>query len=164
MFAVNVSIASWAARMPVLLDVAIQAARATGARLIFPATSRSTDRVARAAHRRSSTGHAVLRTRRRFARGSRPASRPPAFTTRSFVSGVLRPNVVNALIGAPFRAAATVRPVLWLGELDVTVEYVFIREARSGGARHRGRCGLRSGVIQTSKGLAGSPPASSGPR
>ena len=39
------------------------------------------------------------------------------------------PNVTNALVGGPFHAAARSRPMLWLGELDVTVEYVFIRDA-----------------------------------
>jgi nucleoside-diphosphate-sugar epimerase len=129
-FAVNVSIASWATQMPVLLDIAIQAARTTGARLIFPGNvwiygpGRPGQRIDEARPATPSSERGALRARLE-------ASIAAADIHYSIVRlpEFYGPNVVNALIGAPFRAAARSRPVFWLGELDVSVEYVFIRDA-----------------------------------
>jgi nucleoside-diphosphate-sugar epimerase len=129
-FAVNVPIASWMTQMPVLLDIAIQAARATGARLIFPGNvwiygpGQPGQRIDEARPATPCSERGALRAKLE-------ASLAAADIHYSIVRlpEFYGPNVVNALVGAPFRAAARSRPVLWLGELDVTVEYVFIRDA-----------------------------------
>jgi nucleoside-diphosphate-sugar epimerase len=130
MFCVNVPITSWVERMPKLLASALEACRQTGARLVFPGnvwiygpgpkdalideqrpsspTSRKGQlRVQLEAQLRSYARHAIVRL--------------PEF---------FGPNVANALMGRPFiDALRGARPVWLGGQLDVTVEYVFIRDA-----------------------------------
>jgi nucleoside-diphosphate-sugar epimerase len=129
-FCVNVPITTWAERMPRLLASAIAACEQTGARLIFPgnvwiygpgpkgvlideqrpATPTSLKgrlRVQLESQLRGYARHAIVRL--------------PEF---------FGPNVANALMGTPFSTVLKGESPRWLGgNLDVVVEYVFIRDA-----------------------------------
>jgi nucleoside-diphosphate-sugar epimerase len=133
LFCVNVPITTWTETMPRLLDVAIEACRSTGARLVFPGNvwiygpgSRGTlvDET-RPASPTSEKGRlrAGLESRLRASGVRYAIVRLPEF---------YGPNVANRLMGRPFLDAIAGRSLTWAGgRLDVEVEYVFMPDGAS---------------------------------
>lgn len=130
LFCVNVPIATWAERMPGLLESALAACAERGVRLVFPGNVWIYGPGPRGAlvdeHRPPTPTSRKGRLRAALEARVRSYARHVIVRLPEFYG----PNVANALMGSPFQRALQGRAPLWLGgKLDVTVEYVFIRDA-----------------------------------
>ena len=129
MFCVNPALATWLTAFPPLLDAAIEGARRSGTRLLFPANvwvfgpGRAGDLVdeRRAASPTSQRGamRATLEQRLRTAGIRHAVVRLPEF---------YGPSVVT-LTAYPFRAALAGKRAMWPGKLDAQVELVYMPDA-----------------------------------
>jgi nucleoside-diphosphate-sugar epimerase len=130
LFCVNVPLASWTERMPSLLQSAVDACRQADVRLVFPGNvwiygpgpkgQRIDEQWPPTPSSRKGRLRAALEAQLRgYARHT--IVRLPEF---------YGPNVANRLMGSPFQRTLQGRAPVWYGgNLDVTVEYVFIRDA-----------------------------------
>lgn len=131
LYCVNAPLADWGTQLPLFLNSAIEACKRSGARLVFPGNVWVYGPGARLE---------LIDERRPLTPSSRKGRLRAALEQQLAAAGAeyviarlpefYGPNVANPLMGAPFRAALAGRSILWLGgELDVTVEYIFIRDA-----------------------------------
>jgi nucleoside-diphosphate-sugar epimerase len=128
LFCVNVPIAAWAEVMPGLLDVACEACRSSGCRLVFPGNvwiygpgpqgSLVDETLPASPTSRKGQLRATLESRLRASGAPHAIVRLPEF---------YGPNVANRLMGRPILDAIAGRSVMWPGgRLDVEVEFVFM--------------------------------------
>lgn len=144
LYCVNAPLARWHTELPRMLQSALDACRATGARLAFPGNVWS--------YGPGEPG-VLIDERRPLTPSSRKGVVRQQLEQLMAASGVdcvnarlpefYGPNVANPLMGAPFRAALAGKPILWLGtQLDMMVEYLYVDD----GARALLTLALAAGV------------------
>ena len=128
LYCVNAPLARWHTELPRMLQAALEACGALGARLVFPGNVWSFG---------PGTPGVLIDETRPLTPSSRKGRVRAQLEQLLAASGAdyanarlpefYGPNVANPLMGAPFRATLAGRSVWWLGsELDVQVEYLYV--------------------------------------
>lgn len=143
-YCVNVPLAEWADRMLPFLQNALAACTETGVKMVFPANVW--------VYGKGTPGELVDESRPRCPtskKGRVRAAMEEAIESSGARYTMVRlpefygPNVANRLMGTPFTDALRGKDITWLGgDLDLTVEYVFMPD----GARAMLQAGLAEGT------------------